>query len=162
MDSEAHTRVSGHLRAAIVFASTFVDIIINYPLWIYAKRACAGLSPPRARELYKGGGSLLCSNGPMVVAQDATTGAILRVAEGGGAAAHAAAACASGAVGGLLVGAQVEALITRAHASGASVWRTARAVQRLTGSSAPTSVLSSVVVMQTSRVSPTRSLWRRP
>jgi hypothetical protein len=127
MDGSAHNRVSALKRSAVVFTSVLVDIIVNYPLWIYAKRIMAGLGPPAVRHLYKGGGSLLLSNGPMVVLQDGTTGAILK---GSGAAphTHALAACASGALGGLCVGAQVESIITRAHATRAPVWRTTLSV----------------------------------
>jgi hypothetical protein len=129
MDGSAHHRVSALTRSAVVFTSILADIIVNYPLWIYAKRVMAGLSAPAVRHLYKGGGSLLLSNGPMVVLQDGTTGAILK---GSGApptpSQHALAACASGALGGLCVGAQVESIITRAHATRAPVWRTALSV----------------------------------
>ena len=92
---------------------------INYPLWICAKRVSAGISLPRLRELYKGSGSLLLAMGPMIIAQDSSLAVLLRCFDGylEPTAAHATSACISGAVGALVVGAQVEGVITRAHAT---------------------------------------------
>ena len=65
MDAEAHGRVSHLTRSAIVVTSTLSDIIINYPLWVYAKRIQASLGPPKLGEIYKGGGALFfcCATG---------------------------------------------------------------------------------------------------
>lgn len=112
------------MRSAIVVASTFTDIVVNYPLWVYAKRMQAALGAPKVTELYKGAGSLLFCSGPMITVQDFSTGAILKLfgSEVSANAAHAMSACLSGAIGALTVGSQVESVITRAHASGTSVF----------------------------------------
>lgn len=135
MDTDAHSRVTELTRSAVVLAACAIDITINYPLWVYAKRITAGLGRPPLREVYKGGGSLLFACGPMVAVQDRCTHVLLRAlgaaadgSSGGqpGTAAHALAACVSGAVGAVTVGSQVESVIMRAHAQGGSVLETLR------------------------------------
>ena len=47
------------LRAAGVGAAMGMDVVINYPLWIIAKRVGAGLPAlPPVRRIYAGGGAL--------------------------------------------------------------------------------------------------------
>lgn len=126
MDGDAHSRVTPLTRLFVIVSACSADIIVNYPLWIYAKRIMAGLSRPRLGEIYKGAGSLLFSCGPMMTLQDHSTHFILqRLGDDKKAQnSHFFSACVSGAVGGLFVGAQVESVITRAHAQRETVWRT--------------------------------------
>lgn len=128
MDASARERVSAVERAGTITAGLAADIMINYPLWIIAKRTSAGLTFPPLGELYKGGGGLLCSQGPMIVTQDASTAMCLRFTDGrlSPDASLCASSCFSGAVGALLVGAQMEAVITRAHSTHVSVVQAAR------------------------------------
>ena len=140
MDAEAHTRVSPVSRMLLLFSACSLDIAINYPLWIYAKRVMAGLPRVRIREIYKGAGSLLLSCGPMTTLQDLTCFLILQRTGDGPTStqavsqtAHAMSACVSGAIGGLCVGAQIESIITRAHAMRESVWCTTKKTYSLGG-----------------------------
>lgn len=140
MDAEAHGRVSFLTRSAIVVTSTLTDILLNYPLWVYAKRIQAALGAPKLGEVYKGAGALFFCCGPQLTVQDYSTGAILKLLDNSTNAAHAVSACASGAIGALAVGSQVERVITRAHASSlsvASVIRTTYAAEGLAGLIAP-------------------------
>lgn len=113
-------------------------MLVNFPLWIVAKRMSAGVGMPPLRELYKGSGSLYVAMGPMVVVQDGSTSVALRALEGKlePTAAFAASACASGAVGALVIGSQIEGLITRAHATGATIVQTASATHATGGAMA--------------------------
>jgi hypothetical protein len=126
MDADARNRISPAERAALVTAALSSDMLMNYPLWITAKRVSAGLSVPPLRELYKGSGSLMFAMGPMLVVQDGSTAVMLRALEGrlDPTAAYAASACFSGAVGALTVGAQIEAVIVRAHATKRTIGQT--------------------------------------
>ena len=59
------------LRAASVGAAMAADILINYPLWIVAKRLGAGLSAlPPLHRLYAGGGALWVSIAPTTIIED--------------------------------------------------------------------------------------------
>ena len=59
------------LRAASVGAAMGADILINYPLWIVAKRVGAGLSAlPPLHRLYAGGGALWISIAPTTIIED--------------------------------------------------------------------------------------------
>ena len=59
------------LRAASVGAAMACDIVINYPLWIVAKRLGAGLSAlPPLHRLYAGGGALWVSIAPTTIIED--------------------------------------------------------------------------------------------
>ena len=59
------------LRAASVGAAMACDIVINYPLWIVAKRVGAGLSAlPPLHRLYAGGGALWVSIAPTTIIED--------------------------------------------------------------------------------------------
>lgn len=135
MDASSRERVSVVERAAIILTGLSADMVVNYPLWITAKRISAGLTLPPTADIYKGSGSLLLAMGPMIVVQDATTAVVLRCLDGWlqPTAALAASACSSGAIGALTVGAQIEALITRAHATKASIGQTAANVYRMGG-----------------------------
>ena len=82
MDSEAHTRVTPAERVGIMFGGCCADMLVNYPLWIVAKRLSAGLGLPAVSEIYKGSTSLLVAFGPMVLLQDGSTGELLRHFEG--------------------------------------------------------------------------------
>ncbi len=130
MEAEAYDRVSGSQRAAIVAAAAAADMVINFPLWIAAKRISASLPLPSLSfsELYKGSGSLYVAMGPMMVVEDRATAVALGALDGriGPEAAHAASACFAGVVGGLCIGAQVEGTIVRAHSTSQTVLQAAR------------------------------------
>uniref|UniRef100_A0A7S0P2B5 Mitochondrial carrier protein n=1 Tax=Calcidiscus leptoporus TaxID=127549 RepID=A0A7S0P2B5_9EUKA len=113
-------------RARIVAAASAADMIVNFPLWIAAKRLSAGLSLPSARELYKGSGSLYLAMGPMTVIADGTTSIVTRALHGvlDPTPSLFAAASVSGAAGAVSFGAQVENLIVRAHSTRSSIWKT--------------------------------------
>lgn len=99
-------------------AAAAADMLLNYPLWILAKRISANLPPPRTiQTLYKGSTHLYLSTGPTTVVEESVTRRL-----GGGAGP----AMASGLAAAGCVGAQTEALVTRAHATGASVPDAAR------------------------------------
>lgn len=124
---DAHSRISVVDRVAVVGAACAADMIINFPLWITAKRVSAGLSLPGLPELYKGSGSLFLAMGPMLTIADKSTAISLGLLEdrvGNVDARHAIASCVSGAVGALCVGGQIEGHIARAHATGHTVWQT--------------------------------------
>lgn len=135
MDSEAYDRISGAQRVGVVAAACAADMLVNFPLWICAKRISAGLSLPPAREIYKGSGSLYLAMGPMTIVEDGSTALALPVLGGRlePAAAHAASACFAGGVGALAVGCQVEGVITRAHATGETVLAAARSTHAARG-----------------------------
>ena len=135
MDASSRERVSIVERAGIILAGLSIDMAINYPMWISAKRVSAGLTMPRLGEVYKGSGSLMFAMGPMIVVQDATTAVVLRFLDGklDPTAAQAASACVAGAVGALTVGAQIEAIITRSHAIQQTITQTAWTTFRASG-----------------------------
>ncbi|KAF4705276.1 hypothetical protein FOZ63_007845 [Perkinsus olseni] len=94
-----------------------MDIVLNYPPWVVAKRLGAGLSAvPHGKGLasgfglYCGGGALLCSTAPTWILQERLTAFLGK---------GPLAACLAGAVGGLCVASQIEGCITKAH-----VWKT--------------------------------------
>jgi len=97
-------------RAVIVAAASASDMVVNFPLWIVAKRVSAGLPLPPRGELYKGSGTLYLAMGPMTVVADGSTTLFERaLLDLGGFSQRAALACASmasGVAGALLVGAQ--------------------------------------------------------
>ena len=135
MDAQSRDRVSVVERAGIILSGLSADMLVNYPLWITAKRVSAGLTMPPFKDIYKGSGSLMFAMGPMIVVQDASTAVMLRVLEGHlqPTPAHATAACISGAVGALTVGAQIEAVITRAHATQVTIAQATRNTYRAGG-----------------------------
>lgn len=135
MDASSRERVSIVERAGIILAGLSIDMAINFPMWISAKRVSAGLTMPRLGEVYKGSGSLMFAMGPMIVVQDATTAVVLRFSDGkfDPTAAQAASACVAGAVGALTVGAQIEAVITRSHAIQQTITQTAWTTFRASG-----------------------------
>lgn len=132
MDAEAHERLSSAERGGLVLVGCCADMVINYPVWILAKRWSAGLGSPKGfGEYYKGATSLLFSYGPMMLVEDHTTGLMVRSLDGvtgSQTAAHFAAACFSGAVGAVTIGAQIEGVITRAHATGETVFEAAKSM----------------------------------
>ena len=116
------------LRAASVGAAMACDIVINYPLWIVAKRVGAGLSAlPPLHRLYAGGGALWVSIAPTTIIEDGVS-TVLKPRCG-----DLAASAASGAIAGVCVTSQVERCITAAHASNLSVRETAVAIYRRGG-----------------------------
>ena len=135
MDAGSRERVSVAERAGIIMTGLSADMVVNYPLWISAKRIAAGLTLPPVGEIYKGSGSLLLAMGPMIIVQDATTAVMLRFFDGklDPTIAHASSACISGGVGALAIGAQIEAVITRAHASNETIVQSARNTFRAGG-----------------------------
>ena len=112
-------------RAASVGAAMGADIVINYPLWIVAKRVGAGLSAlPPLHRLYAGGGALWVSIAPTTIIEDGVS-TVLKPRCG-----DLAASAASGAIAGLCVTSQVERCITASHARNLSVRETAVAIYR--------------------------------
>ncbi len=113
------------LRAASVGAAMACDIVINYPLWIVAKRVGAGLSAlPPLHRLYAGGGALWVSIAPTTILEDGVS-TVLKPRCG-----DLAASAASGAIAGVCVTSQVERCITASHARNLSVRETAVAIYR--------------------------------
>jgi len=113
------------LRAATVGAAMAADILINYPLWIVAKRVGAGLSAlPPLHRLYAGGGALWVSIAPTTIIEDGVS-TVLKPRCG-----DLAASAASGAIAGVCVTSQVERCITASHARNLSVRETAVAIYR--------------------------------
>ena len=113
------------LRAASVGAAMACDIVINYPLWIVAKRVGAGLSAlPPLHRLYAGGGALWVSIAPTTILEDGVS-TVLKPRWG-----DLAASAASGAIAGVCVTSQVERCITASHARNLSVRETAVAIYR--------------------------------
>ena len=113
------------LRAASVGAAMACDIVINYPLWIVAKRVGAGLSAlPPLHRLYAGGGALWVSIAPTTILEDGVS-TVLKPRCG-----DLAASAASGAIAGVCVTSQVEQCITASHARNLSVRETAVAIYR--------------------------------
>ena len=136
MDSSAHERVTPAERVGIVTSGCCADMLVNYPLWIVAKRVSAGLGPPAIHELYKGSTSLLVAFGPMILVQDSSTAFMLRRFEGcleSPTLAHASSAAIAGAVGALTVGSQIEGVITRAHATKQTVLQATRSIYETRG-----------------------------
>ena len=115
-------------RAFNVGAAMGADVVINYPLWIVAKRVGAGLSAfPPIRRLYAGGGALWVSIAPTTIIEDGVS-TVLKPRYG-----DLAASATSGAIAGLCVTSQVERCITAAHARNLSVRETAVTIYRRGG-----------------------------
>ena len=115
-------------RAASVGAAMGADIVINYPLWIVAKRVGAGLPAlPPLHRLYAGGGALWVSIAPTTIIEDGVS-TVLKPRCG-----DLAAAAASGAIAGVCVTSQVERCITAAHARNLSVRETSVAIYQRSG-----------------------------
>ena len=113
-------------RSAHVAVAAGADTVINYPLWIVAKRMGAGLPAfPPLRRLYSGGGALWVSMAPTTVIEDGVTTGLRRFAES-----ELLCAAASGVAAALLCTSQIEHVITAAHARGDGVAATARRVLR--------------------------------
>ena len=144
------------LRAASVGAAMACDIVINYPLWIVAKRVGAGLSAlPPLHRLYAGGGALWASIAPTTIIEDGVSTVLKpRCGDLAASAASGAMQCANqftapshaidasldslvdshtGAIAGVCVTSQVERCITAAHARSLSVRETAVAIHRRGG-----------------------------
>ena len=116
------------LRAASVGAAMACDIVINYPLWIVAKRVGAGLSAlPPLHRLYAGGGALWVSIAPTTIIEDGVS-TVLKPRCG-----DLAASAASGAIAGVCVTSQVERCITASHARDRGVGETIAALYRRGG-----------------------------
>jgi hypothetical protein len=128
MDSDAHARISQAERAVVIATASAADMLVNFPLWIVAKRASAGVGFPPLNEMYKGATSLYVAMGPMVIVQDASGALMRRPLDRtlDPTTALAVSAAVSGAVGALTVGSQIEGVITRAHATGQTVLGAAR------------------------------------
>ena len=115
-------------RAFNVGAAMGADVVINYPLWIVAKRVGAGLSAfPPIRRLYAGGGALWVSIAPTTIIEDGVS-TVLKPRCG-----DLAASAASGAIAGVCVTSQVERCITAAHARDRGVGETVAALYRRGG-----------------------------
>ena len=115
-------------RACSVGAAMGADIVINYPLWIVAKRVGAGLSAlPPLHRLYAGGGALWVSIAPTTIIEDGVS-TVLKPRCG-----DLAASAASGAIAGVCVTSQVERCITASHARNLSVRETAVAIYKRSG-----------------------------
>ena len=144
-------------RAFNVGAAMGADIVINYPLWIVAKRVGAGLPAlPPLHRLYAGGGALWVSIAPTTIIEDGVSTVLKpRCGDLAASAASGAMQCANqftapshaidasldslvdfhtGAIAGVCVTSQVERCITAAHASrGLSVRETAVAIYQRGG-----------------------------
>ena len=115
-------------RACSVGAAMACDIVINYPLWIVAKRVGAGLSAlPPLHRLYAGGGALWVSIAPTTIIEDGVS-TVLKPRCG-----DFTASAASGAIAGVCVTSQVERCITASHARNLSVRETAVAIYKRSG-----------------------------
>ena len=68
-------------RSFSVACGITADIILNYPLWVGAKRKSVGLSlfAPTIRQTYKGGLTLFFSLGPTTVIEDFVTNILHKV-----------------------------------------------------------------------------------
>jgi len=135
MDHDSRNRLSPEARAVNVAAASGADMVVNFPLWIAAKRLSAGLPLPRLGEIYKGSGALYLAFFPMMVVEDWATGVVDRTLGGrlGDESRHLVSACASGPAAAVLVGSQVEGLITRAHGVGQSLGRSLMATAAAEG-----------------------------
>merc|ERR1719428_1433432 len=113
-------------RTALVGLGSGADIVVNYPLWITAKRLGAGLSWPSVAEVYKGGGLLWASQFPTIACEDLGSRALVpcvRSMFGSSLSIdveHAIAAGAAGALAGVVVASPTENVVTRAHKTGSS------------------------------------------
>lgn len=129
------------LRALVMGCGMISDCVVNYPMWIAAKRVGVGLPPfpSSAFETYKGVGVLFGSLGPTVIIEDSVTTALQATTSGTGkdmgkesgsetAIRKLACAAASGVVAAFMITSQVEHLITRAHASSVSMGTAFRSV----------------------------------
>ena len=120
------------LQSTAVGFAMGCDIAMNYPLWVAAKRLSVGMSafPPTLRAVYRGGGALWLSLGPTTIVEDAVTRGLcaspIPLPD-------IVSAAASGVVAAVLVTSQVEHIITRAHATDASVGTTFQRLQRSRG-----------------------------
>eukprot|EP00746_Dinoflagellata_sp_MGD_P034073 gnl/MRDRNA2_/MRDRNA2_181332_c0_seq1.p1 gnl/MRDRNA2_/MRDRNA2_181332_c0~~gnl/MRDRNA2_/MRDRNA2_181332_c0_seq1.p1 ORF type:complete len:318 (-),score=44.02 gnl/MRDRNA2_/MRDRNA2_181332_c0_seq1:30-932(-) len=123
-------------RGVLVGLGSGADIIVNYPLWITAKRLGAGLGWPSLREIYKGGGLLWASQFPTVAAEDLGSRALVPFVQQvcgtslSSDAEHAIAAGAAGALAGVAVASPTENVVTRAHKTGQSTSLAALEVMR--------------------------------
>eukprot|EP00929_Paragymnodinium_shiwhaense_P074454 TRINITY_DN38110_c0_g1_i1.p1 TRINITY_DN38110_c0_g1~~TRINITY_DN38110_c0_g1_i1.p1 ORF type:complete len:288 (+),score=32.40 TRINITY_DN38110_c0_g1_i1:178-1041(+) len=121
-------------RGALLGLSAGVDIAVNYPPWIIAKRVGAGLGMPALNDLYKGGGLLWVSLGPTYVCEDLGSRIFppaVRVACGHALSddgEEAVAAALAGAFTGVAVSSPIENVLTRAHKHGSSTMCAARDV----------------------------------
>ena len=117
MEVDRHSYHPG-ARAVTVAVAAGADMLLNFPLWIAAKRISASLPPlpEKKMHVYNGATALFAAYGPMTVVEDATVNAVKRID-----APPPVAAAIGGVAGALLVGAQTEALVTRAHALNDSV-----------------------------------------
>eukprot|EP00965_Chrysotila_dentata_P205290 6182869-Pleurochrysis_carterae.AAC.6 len=112
--AEASVRVEERLalslpkRAAVVAAACGADMVINFPLWISAKRIAAGLPLPRAAEVYKGSGTLYFAMGPMTIVEDGATSIASRCLSDklSSPATLLVSSCLAGGAGALVIGAQ--------------------------------------------------------
>ena len=105
-----------------------VDISLNYPLWIAAKRLGVGLTafPSSVREIYRGGGSLWLSLAPTVIVEDKVT-RIMQENLSPTTPLHGLwCAASSGAVAAACVTSQVEHVITAAHTKSLPIHETVR------------------------------------
>lgn len=124
MDASAAT------RGAIVGAAMGADVIVNYPLWIVAKRVGAGLKAlPPLSLLYSGGGALWLSIAPTCIIEDGVTTELKRYVD----APDVILAGCSGVAAAVCVTSQVERVITCAHARCVSVSAAAASILKERG-----------------------------
>lgn len=119
---EVPNRLVDYGRSFAVGTAMAADIAVNYAPWIAAKRIGAGLPPfpPLWRDVYKGAGSLWLSLGPTTMLEDAVKKFLDRTPS-----LNIQHELFSSLVAGALAGgtfcAQVEHIITAAHAQGTSM-----------------------------------------
>mmetsp|Transcript_145602 Transcript_145602/g.363149 ORF Transcript_145602/g.363149 Transcript_145602/m.363149 type:complete len:268 (-) Transcript_145602:75-878(-) len=137
-------------RSAVVGIGMAVDIAINYPLWIAAKRIGAGLPafPGTVAEVYRGGGSLWLSLGPTTIMEDVAKRSAEFALPQDQPQRELVASAFAGALAGGTFCAQVERVIAAAHARGAPMGQTLASLYRegQARSSSPLGGLSSLLL----------------
>lgn len=104
--------------------ATAADTIVNYPLWMYAKRSSAGLCGPTSPYLlYKGCFSIWLSTGPTIIAEEAISRTVAELSDGASSnsLSKLGAGVLAGATAAVLITSPVEDIVTKAHARGTSV-----------------------------------------
>lgn len=130
MEPESEVR-----RSAVVATAMGCDIILNYPLWVAAKRLGVGLPafPGTFRGIYVGAGSLFMSLAPTVIIEDTVTRLLRNTLDASendgessicGVPSDLICSATSGAVAACFVASPVEHLITRSHALESDIFST--------------------------------------
>ena len=79
---ESTALVLANIPLTLLFVNAWLPVpygrVVNFPLWIAAKRISAGLPLPAMHEVYKGSGSLYLAMGPMTIVEDGSTSLVAR------------------------------------------------------------------------------------